>query len=137
MAFLKPSGSSTTVSDPSIQLRTPTLTPSDPAPLASSLSVSPQPTPAVTVVDVNNGGGAASAIMAQQIVQMASIQATTQAQASIRADLSSLATKLSSDVSDHVDLNEKNATLARAELDKRIALLELNIQNIKTTLSKK
>ena len=68
---------------------------------------------------------------------MASIQATTQAQASIRADLSSLATKLSSDVSDHVDLNEKNDTLARAELDKRIALLELNIQNIKTTLTKK
>ena len=68
---------------------------------------------------------------------MASIQATTQAQASIRVDLSSLATKLSSDVSDHVDLNEKNAALARAELDKRIALLELNIQNIKTTMTKK
>ena len=60
-----------------------------------------------------------------------------QARASIRADLSALATKLSSDVSDHVDLNEKNAALARAELDKRIALLELNIQNIKTTLTKK
>jgi hypothetical protein len=37
--------------------------------------------PAVTVIDVNNNGQ--SAVMAQQTIQMASVQATAQAQASV------------------------------------------------------
>jgi len=60
-----------------------------------------------------------------------------QARAAIRSDLAALATKLTNDVSDHVDLNEKNAALARADLDKRIALIELNIQMIKTMITSK
>jgi hypothetical protein len=41
--------------------------------------------PSITVVDVNNGAqqSAASAVMAQQTVQMASVQATAQADASV------------------------------------------------------
>jgi hypothetical protein len=60
-----------------------------------------------------------------------------QARAAIRSDLAALSTKLTSDVSDHVDSNEKNAALARADLDKRIALIELNIQMIKTMITSK
>jgi len=50
------------------------------------LSVStPPPAPVVTVIDVNNSAqqSAASAVMAQQTVQMASVQATAQADASV------------------------------------------------------
>ena len=44
----------------------------------------PAPQPAVTVIDVNNGNNAAaSSVIAQQTVQMASVQATAQAQASV------------------------------------------------------
>ena len=43
----------------------------------------PPPAPSVTVVDVNNNSGQQSAVMAQQTVQMASVQATAQAQASV------------------------------------------------------
>ena len=42
------------------------------------------PAPAVTVIDVNNNNNnGQSAVMAQQTVQMASVQATAQAQASV------------------------------------------------------
>jgi hypothetical protein len=50
------------------------------------LSVStPPPAPVVTVIDVNNSAqqSAASAVMAQQTVQMSSVQATAQADASV------------------------------------------------------
>ena len=43
----------------------------------------PPPAPSVTVVDVNNNSGQQSAVMAQQTVQMASIQATAQADAAV------------------------------------------------------
>ena len=43
----------------------------------------PAPAPAVTVIDVNNNSGQQSAVMAQQTVQMASVQATAQADASV------------------------------------------------------
>ena len=48
------------------------------------LSVTPT-APSITVVDVNNSAqqSAASAVMAQQTVQMASVQATAQADASV------------------------------------------------------
>jgi len=56
-------------------------TPATPAP-APAAPVAPSP---VTVIDVNNGAqqSAASAVMAQQTVQMASVQATAQAEASV------------------------------------------------------
>jgi hypothetical protein len=43
----------------------------------------PAAAPAVTVIDVNNNSGQQSAVMAQQTVQMASVQATAQADASV------------------------------------------------------
>ena len=43
----------------------------------------PTAAPPVTVIDVNGGNNAGNAIMAQQTVQMQSIQATAQAQASV------------------------------------------------------
>ena len=43
----------------------------------------PPPAPSVTVVDVNNNSGQQSAVMAQQTVQMASVQATAQADAAV------------------------------------------------------
>lgn len=43
----------------------------------------PPAAPAVTVIDVNNNSGQQSAVMAQQTVQMASIQATAQADAAV------------------------------------------------------
>ena len=45
--------------------------------------VVPPPAPAVTVIDVNNNSGQQSAVMAQQTVQMASVQATAQADAAV------------------------------------------------------
>ena len=59
-----------------------------------------------------------------------------QARAAIRADGAALANKLTNDLSDHVDANERNAALARAELDKRLALLELNVSMIKSMIGK-
>jgi Holin of 3TMs, for gene-transfer release len=83
MAFLKSSSSPAPSQDQSASLGT-TLPPTNPAPLASNLAApAPQPQPSVTVVDVNNSGSAASAVMAQQTVQMASVQATAQAEASV------------------------------------------------------
>lgn len=41
------------------------------------------PPPQVTIVDVNSSNSQASSVMAQQTVQMASVQATSQAQASV------------------------------------------------------
>jgi hypothetical protein len=58
-----------------------------PAPVAATPQPAPTPPPApqsapqVTVVDVNNSGQ--SSVMAQQTVQMASVQATAQADASV------------------------------------------------------
>lgn len=46
-------------------------------------AVIPPPAPAVTVIDVNNNSGQQSAIMSQQTVQMTSVQATAQADASV------------------------------------------------------
>jgi hypothetical protein len=53
--------------------------------ISTPAPVAPPPAPTVTVVDVNNGAqqSAASAVMAQQTVQMASVQATAQADASV------------------------------------------------------
>ena len=51
----------------------------DPTPAPAPVA----PAPSVTVVDVNNNGGQQSTIMAQQTVQMASVQATAQADASV------------------------------------------------------
>jgi hypothetical protein len=47
-------------------------------------TAAPAPAPAVTVIDVNNNNNnGQSAVIAQQTVQMASVQATAQAQASV------------------------------------------------------
>jgi hypothetical protein len=61
-----------------------------PAPIAAAPQPAPtpppapQPAPAVTVIDVNNNNNnGQSAVIAQQTVQMASVQATAQAQASV------------------------------------------------------
>ena len=55
------------------------------APAPAPAPVAPvAPAPAVTVIDVNNNNNnGQSAVMAQQTVQMASVQATAQAQASV------------------------------------------------------
>jgi len=64
-----------------------TDTPPDPTPTPAPVSpapAAPAPAPSVTVVDVNNGNNNnASTVMAQQTVQMASVQATAQAEASV------------------------------------------------------
>jgi len=54
-----------------------------------------------------------------------------QARSAIRSDGAALANKLTNDLSDHVDAIERNAALARAELDKRIALIEKDLQWLK------
>jgi Holin of 3TMs, for gene-transfer release len=54
------------------------------APVAQPpVAAAPVAAPPVTVIDVNGGNSAGNAIMAQQTVQMQSIQATAQAQASV------------------------------------------------------
>jgi len=55
-----------------------------------------------------------------------------QARAAIRSEGAALSNKLTNELSDHVDANEKNAALARADLDKRIALIEKDLQWLKT-----
>lgn len=55
----------------------------DEAPVPPAPAAPVPPAPAVTVIDVNNNSGQQSAVMAQQTVQMASIQATAQADAAV------------------------------------------------------
>jgi hypothetical protein len=55
----------------------------DDIPAAPASVVFPPPAPAVTVIDVNNNSGQQSAVMSQQTVQMASVQATAQANAAV------------------------------------------------------
>ena len=55
----------------------------DEAPVPPAPVAAPVAAPAVTVIDVNNNSGQQSAVMAQQTVQMASIQATAQADAAV------------------------------------------------------
>jgi len=55
-----------------------------PTPVAQpQVAAAPVAAPPVTVIDVSGGNNAGNAIMAQQTVQMQSIQATAQAQASV------------------------------------------------------